>query len=148
MFKKVLSRHKKEAKSIVNFEEKEMIELTEEEIYRHYISKRCFICQGKFNEDNDDSSNKKDKNNYIKVRDHCHYTGKYRGAAYKICNLRYSTPREIPVVFHNGSSYDYHFVIKGLAEEFERDFECLRENIEKYITFSVSIKKESIKMVQ
>ena len=55
----------------------------------------------------------------------------------------YNTPREIPVVFHNGSSYDYHFIIKGLAEEFERDFECLGENKEKYITFSVPIKKES-----
>ena len=53
--------------------------------------------------------------NYIKVRDHCHYSGKYRGTAHKICN----TPREIPVIFHNGSSYDYHFIIKGLAEEFE-----------------------------
>ena len=55
----------------------------------------------------------------------------------------YNTPREIPVVFHNGSSYDDHFIIKGLAEEFEGDFECLGENKEKYITFSVPIKKES-----
>ena len=55
----------------------------------------------------------------------------------------YNTPREIPVVFHNGSSCDYHFIIKGLAEEFEGDFECLGENKEKYITFSVPIKKES-----
>ena len=77
---------------------------------------------------------------YIKVRDHCHYTGKYRDAAHKICNLMYNTPREIPVIFHNGSSYDYHFIIKGLADEFEGDFECLRE---KYITFSVPIKKVS-----
>ena len=45
----------------------------------------------------------------------------------------YNTPREIPVVSHNGSSYDYHFIIKGLAEEFEGDFECLGENKEKYI---------------
>ena len=55
----------------------------------------------------------------------------------------YNTPREIPVVFHNESSYDYHFIIKGLAEELEGDFECLGENKEKYITFSVPIKKES-----
>ena len=49
------------------------------------------------------------------VRDHCHYTGKYRGAAH-ICNLRYKTPKEIPVAFHNGSTYYYHFIIKELAE--------------------------------
>ena len=55
----------------------------------------------------------------------------------------YNTPRKIPVIFHNGSSYDYHFIITGLAEEFGRNFECLGENKEKYITFSVPIKKES-----
>ena len=51
------------------------------------------------------------------MRDHCHYTGKYRGAAHSICNLRYKIPKEIPVVFHNGSTYDYHFIIKQLAKE-------------------------------
>ena len=50
-----------------------------------------------------------------KVRDHCHYTGKYRGAAHSICNLRYKISKEIPVVFHNGSTYDYRFIIKQLA---------------------------------
>ena len=78
---------------------------------------------------------------YRKVRDHCHYTSKYRGAAHDICNLRYIIPKEIPVVFHNGSTYDYHFIIKELAEEFDGKYECLRENTEKYITFSAPIKK-------
>ena len=55
----------------------------------------------------------------------------------------YNTPRETPVIFHNGSNYDYHLIIKGLAEEFGGDFECLGENKEKHITFSVPIKKES-----
>ena len=73
--------------------------------------------------------------------DHCHYTGKY-GAAHSICNLRYKTPKEIPVVFHNGSTYDYHFIIKQLAREFDGQFECLGENTEKYIIFSVPIRKE------
>ena len=53
---------------------------------------------------------------YKKVRDHCHYTGKYRGAAHSICNLRYEVPHEIPVKFHNGSNYNYHLIIKELAE--------------------------------
>ena len=52
-------------------------------------------------------------------------------------------PKEISVVFHNGSTYDYHFIIKQLAEEFEGEFECLGENTEKYITFSVPLKKEN-----
>ena len=68
--------------------------------------------------------------------------GKYRGAAYNICNLRYKVPKEIPVVFHNGSTYDYHFIIKELVKEFESNFDCLGENTEKYITFSVPLKKK------
>ena len=85
--------------------------------------------------------NNNDKKNY-KVRDHCHYTGKYRGAVHNIYNLRFKVPKEIPIVFHNGSTYDYHFIIKELVKEFESNFECLGENTEKYITFSVPIKKK------
>ena len=65
----------------------------------------------------------------------------FLSASHDICNLRYKIPKEIPVVFHNGSTYDYHFIIKVLAEECEGEFECLGENTEKYITFSVPIKK-------
>ena len=49
---------------------------------------------------------------------------------------------EILVVIHNGSTYDYHFIIKQLAKEFKGQFKCLGENTEKYITFSVPIKKD------
>ena len=76
-----------------------------------------------------------------KVRDHCHNTGNYRGATHSICNLRYKVLKEIPAVFHNGSTYDYHFIIKYLAREFNGHFDCLGENTEKYITFSVPINK-------
>ena len=56
--------------------------------------------------------------------------------------MRYKIPKEIPVVFHNGSTYDYHFIIKELIKEFDGNFECLGENTEKYITFSAPIKKK------
>ena len=59
-----------------------------------------------------------------------------------ICNLRYKIAKEIPVVFHNGSIYDYHFTIKELVKEFDGNFECLCENTEKYITFPAPIKKK------
>ena len=88
--------------------------------------------------DDDDDDDKK----CYKVRDHYHFTGKYRGAAHNICILRFKTPKKIPVVFHNWSTYDYHFIIKELAKEFDRQFKCLGENTEKYITFSIPIKKE------
>ena len=123
---------------MINYEKKEMIPLTKKEEKMYNKQKVCHICKKRFSTDD---SNKK----YHKVRDHCHYTGKYRGAAHDICNLRYKIPKEISVVFHNGSTYDYHFIIKELAEEFEGEFECLGENTEKYITFSVPIKKETTK---
>ena len=83
----------------------------------------------------------KDKK-YRKVRDHCHYAGKYRGVAHSTCNLKYSVPKKIPTVFHNGSNYDYHFIITELAEEFKKQFTCLGENTEKYITVTVPVEKE------
>ena len=91
------------------------------------------------------STDESDKNAfklYHKVRDHCHYTGKFRGSAHSICNLRYKTAKEILLVFHNGSTCDYHFIINQLAKEFFGQLECLGENTEKYITLSVPISKE------
>ena len=67
---------------------------------------------------------------------------KFRWAARSECNLRYKVLKEIPVVFHSDSMYDYLYIIKQLAEEFEGGFKCLGENTEKYITFSVPFKKE------
>ena len=122
-----------------NFRKKEMIPLTKKEIKSYEKQKVCYICEKKFCYD---KNKKSEYELYHKVRDHCHYTGKFRGAAHNICNLRYNVPKKIPIVFHNGSTYDYHFVIKKLAEEFKGEFECLGENTEKYITFSVPLKKE------
>ena len=131
---------KEHATKIINYEKKEMTPLTSEERNLQHNQKVCYICKKEFSTDDDNGIpfNKK----YLKVRDHYHYTGTYTGAAHDICNLRYKTPKEIPVAFHNGSTYDYHFIIKELAKEFNGQFECLGENTEKYITFSVPIKKE------
>ena len=79
---------------------------------------------------------------YRKARDHCHYTVEYRGVAHSICNLKYNVPKKISVILHNGSNYDYHFIIKKLAEEFKKQFTFLGENTEKYVTFRVPIEKE------
>ena len=106
---------KDQAKKIINYEKKEMIPLTDEEKESYENQKICHICEKEFSTDN------KDKKNH-KVRDHCHYTGKYRGAAHNNYNLRYKIPKEIPVVFHNGSTCDYNFIIKQLAREFKGNF--------------------------
>ena len=91
-----------------------MIPLTKEEKEIHREQLIGYICKKGFSTDDDDDNKK-----YFKVKDHCHYAGKYRGAAHDFFNLRYKIPKEICVVFHNGSTYDYHIRIKELVEEFE-----------------------------
>ena len=71
---------------MIDYEKKEMIPLTYEENKSYKKQKSCYICKKGFSIDD---NNKK----YHKVRDHCHYTEKYRGAAHGICNLRYKTPK-------------------------------------------------------
>ena len=82
--------------------------------------------------------------NYHKVRDQCHCRRKYRSTAHSVCNcnLKNSVSKNIPIAFHNGSIYDYQFNTKELEEEFRKQFTCLGENNEKYITFTVLIEKE------
>ena len=97
--KKFCEDLKKHVERMINYEKKEMIPLTKKEQKMHDETKACHICEERFSTD---VNNEK----YHKVRDHCHHAGKYRGAAHNICNLRYKTPKEIPVMSHNGSTYD------------------------------------------
>ena len=78
---------------------------------------------------------------YRKFRDHCHYTGKYRGTSHSIYNLKYNLPKVIPIVFRNVSNYDYRFIIKELVQEFKGELTCLGENTEKCIAFALPIEK-------
>ena len=73
-----------------------------------------------------------------KVRDHCHFTGRYRGAAHNLCNLKYRKPNFTPVVFHNLSGYDSHLFIKNLGFSVG-DIDCIPNNEEKYISFTKKI---------
>ena len=77
-----------------------------------------------------------------KVRDHCHYTGKFRGTAHRSCNLDYKVPSCIPVVFHNMSGYDAHLFIKELVKPVggkAPKFEVIAKNKENYISFSTPV---------
>ena len=71
--------------------------LTKEQQESHGNAKTCYICKGKF--ENKCLKGKK----YCKVRDHCHYTEEYRGVVHSICTVKYSVPKKVPIVFHNGS---------------------------------------------
>ena len=76
-----------------------------------------------------------------KVRDHCHYTGRYRGAPHRNCSLQYKIPSYIPIVFHNLSGYDAHLFIKELAESVSggAKIDVIAKNKEDYITFSIRV---------
>ena len=92
----------------------------------------CHICSKKLEKD--------------KVRDHCHFTGKYRGAAHNKCNLECRKPKVLPVIFHNLQGYDAHLFIKQLAK-LEGKLDCIPSTEEKYISFSKHIKLGEFKDV-
>ncbi|KAK5647058.1 hypothetical protein RI129_005522 [Pyrocoelia pectoralis] len=96
--------------------------LSAEQQKKHDDSRICFICGTEFKQD------------CVKVLEHCHVTGRYRGCAHSTCNLNYKVPSYIPVFFHNLSGYDSHLFIKQLANETEQ-IDVLPLSTEKYITF-------------
>ena len=94
-------------KIIANILAKKMI-FGEKEKEQYEKETECWICKEEF----DDTADKNGYKKNGKVRDHCHYTGRYRGAAHNSCNLKYRKPNFIPVVIHNLSGYDSHLFIK------------------------------------
>ena len=106
-----------------------MTKLTDVLKREHEAAEKCHICLKEFN----DPRNRK-------VRDHCHYTSLYQGAAHNNCNLKYRIPDYIPIVFHNLSGYDAHLFIKELGRRFNKnDIGVIAENREKYIRFNVKM---------
>ena len=103
-----------------------MDKLTKEPTVEFVTAKECHICFKKFSS--------KDR----KVRDHYHYTGKYRGAAHSSCNLRYRISAYIPVIFHNLAGYDAHLFIKELVKHTTK-IGVIAKNTENYISFSVNV---------
>ena len=81
--------------------------LTEKQQESCENAKICSICKEKF-----ENKYLKDKK-VCKVRHHCHYIGECKGAEHSICILKYSVSKTVPIVFHNGSNYDYQFIIKS-----------------------------------
>ena len=104
----------------------EKIIITKEEEEEFKQASDCWICKKKLNLED-------------RVRDHCHFTGRYRGAAHNRCNLKYSKPNNISVFFHNLTGYDSHLFIKKL-DVTAGNIDCIPNNEEKYISFSKTIK--------
>ena len=89
---------------------------TEEHEQVHRATNTCFICQEHM------PSN-------VKVRDHCHFTGKYRGAAHFKCNLAFKHPNSIPVFFHNLEGYDSHLLMQHLGKYKKMRLSCIPTNL-------------------
>ena len=114
-----------DVKDIANIEPKEMI-FTEEDRKHFNNASDCWICGEELGND--------------RVRDHCHFTGRYRGPAHNKCNLKYRKPKNISVFFHNLSGYDSHLFIKKLGTPNKNEnIDCIPNNEEKYISFSKTI---------
>ena len=103
-----------------------MIQLTYEENKSYKEQEACHICKEKFSMDKDDEN----YTNRKKVKDHCHYTGKFRGASHSKCNVNDKVPKDISIIIHNASQ-DTHFIINQLAEGFKDELSCIGENMEK-----------------
>ena len=123
-------------------QEKKEIEMTDEDKKDFETATHCFICGDKFK---NSYKNEKEAEKYKKVRDHCHFTGKYRGCAHSICNLNFCNRYfKIPVFFHNMKNYDGHLIIQN-AEKFsnKKKIDVIAQNSEKFINIgfdSLSVK--------
>ena len=123
---KLCKKLKERAMKIINCEEKETIPLSREENKFCKEQEACYICKEKFCMDKHNENYK----NKRKVKDHCHYIAKFRGAAHSKYILNYKVPKDIPIIIHK-TSYDTYFIINQLAEIFKGELNCIGENMEK-----------------
>ena len=104
-----------------NFKFPKKVQTSKKDEITYNNATHCDICKGELGED--------------KVLDHCHLTGKYRGAAHNECTLQYKVPKFFPVIFHNLPGYDSHLFKKKLGTS-EGRINCIPNNKEKYISFT------------
>ena len=129
----------KYCKKVIKKEFNKPLKMTKEDEKEFNKAEECHICNIKYNDDD------------IKVRDHCHITGKYRGSAHQECNLQLRVNPEkvkIPVIFHNLRGYDSHFIMQEIGaivknhsytnkkgEKCQMNINAIPNNMEKYMAF-------------
>jgi hypothetical protein len=106
-------------------------QLNKDDLLKFVQSEKCHFCKKEFTE--------ADK----KVRDHCHITGEFRGAAHQSCNLNVRTSLKIPVFFHNGSGYDFKHFIRKLYK-IDRNIKIISQTEEKYFSITVRVEGTNI----
>ena len=108
--KKVMKKHFN--KNLIMSEEEEQFQ----------SSNTCWICEKLIDDDDE------------KVRDHCHVTGKFRGAAHWSCNINLQLTKKVPVIFHNLRGYDSHLIFCEL-NKFDVKIDVIPNRLEKYMKF-------------
>ena len=117
---------KKYCNQIINKHFNKKLKMTIENEDDYQNSKDFWICNQKINKDKD------------KVRDHCHITGKYRGAAHSKCNLKLKIPKKLPIIFHNLEGYDGHIIFKELNNFDNIDIQVIPKSSEKYMSIIIN----------
>ena len=115
---------KKYCNQIINKHFNKKLKMTIEDEENYQNSQNCWICNEKVIKD--------------KVRDHCHITGKYRGAAHSKCNLKLKIPRKIPIIFHNLEGYDGHLIFRELNNFKNIDIQVIPKTNERYMSITVN----------
>ena len=101
------------------------IQMTEQD-WKDFINEpTCHICDMNF------------ENDSLRVRDHEHYSGRFRGAAHPNCNIKYRSSKKIPIVIHNLKNYDAHLIMQAIGKIEQKKIKCIPTNMEKYISFSL-----------
>ena len=126
----------KYCRNVVNDHFSKDLEMTDEDEKSFQRAEECHICKKPY------------ETSDVRVRDHCHVTGKYRGSAHRDCNLNFSLTNKIPVVFHNLKGYDSHFIMQEIGnivkknayidkkgKKHEMSINVIPCNMEKYLAF-------------
>ena len=112
--------------------------MTEDDCDRYEKENSCYACGVEFGTICGTDKETGEPILVEKCRDHCHITGKYRGAACDKCNLRMRVPMFVPVIFHNLEGYDSHLFVKSLGLT-EGDIKCIPKTDERYISLSKKV---------
>ena len=129
----------KYCKKVIKKEFNKPLKMTKDDENKFEKAEECYICNKKYTDED------------IKVRDHCHITGNYRGSAHQECNLKLRVNPEqlkIPVIFHNLRGYDSHFIMQEIGEivknntytkkngeKCQMKINAIPNNMEKYMAF-------------
>ena len=125
-FIKWIFRMQKYCNQIINNYFNKKLKMTIDDEERYQNSDMCWICNEKLNKDKD------------KERDHCHITGKFRGAAHKKYNLKLKIPRQLPIIFHNLERFDGHIIFKELNNFDDIDIQVVPKTSEEYMSIIVN----------